>query len=95
MEEPEEPALDCHICGEAMRLARVVPKLGPHPELRSFRCGSCGEIRTIVVNGDDNQSTSPNKSNVNGQSGSPDDAGSLWPGEERVRVVCERARGSP
>jgi hypothetical protein len=29
-----------------MALARVLPKLGPYPELRTFRCETCGEVDT-------------------------------------------------
>ena len=29
-----------------MALARVLPKLGPYPELRTFRCEACGEVDT-------------------------------------------------
>jgi hypothetical protein len=54
MDEPaDRPSLDCHVCGKAMRLANVVPKLGPHPALHSFKCDNCGEVRTITINGDD------------------------------------------
>jgi hypothetical protein len=47
--------VDCDICGEAMRLAGVVPKLGPHPELRSFKCDNCDHVRTVVADDDDLQ----------------------------------------
>lgn len=32
-----------------MRLARVVPAVAGHPELRSFECRSCREVRTEAV----------------------------------------------
>jgi hypothetical protein len=32
-----------------MALARIVPKLGPYPELRSFKCRDCGEVETLTV----------------------------------------------
>jgi len=38
MAESDKPSLDCHVSGEAMRLVHVVPKFGPHHELRSFKC---------------------------------------------------------
>jgi len=31
-----------------MRLARVTPKLGPHPALLTFQCAECGEVFTRV-----------------------------------------------
>lgn len=39
----------CTVCGEAMKLARVVPKLGPHPELRTFKCEACRAVETRAV----------------------------------------------
>jgi hypothetical protein len=30
-----------------MTLARITPKIGPYPELHSFRCDSCQEVVTI------------------------------------------------
>ena len=34
----------CPGCGDAMRLARTVPKFGALPELLVFRCPSCNEV---------------------------------------------------
>jgi hypothetical protein len=39
----------CPHCGEPMRLARILPRLSVHPELRSFECRPCGEAVTEVV----------------------------------------------
>jgi len=51
------PNLDCPACGEAMSLARVTPKLGPHPDLFTFECGGCGEVLTTIgESGTDNSS---------------------------------------
>lgn len=36
----------CPRCGEPMKLARTVPKLGVLPELLVFRCPSCNEVET-------------------------------------------------
>ena len=44
-----ENAPKCPNCGQSMRLARVVPAVAGHPELRSFECGSCREVKTEVV----------------------------------------------
>ncbi len=40
------PTLACPNCGDFMRLARTVPKLGALPELLVFRCPSCNEVET-------------------------------------------------
>jgi hypothetical protein len=29
-----------------MTLARRIPKVGPHPELLTFRCDTCGHVMT-------------------------------------------------
>ncbi len=42
-------AVVCAACGGTMALARVVPKLGPHPELRTFRCEACRSVETRAV----------------------------------------------
>jgi hypothetical protein len=34
----------CPNCREPMRIGHVVPRLAGHPEIRSFQCGSCGEV---------------------------------------------------
>jgi len=36
----------CPACGGGMRLVHSVPRLGAHPELRSFRCTVCDEVVT-------------------------------------------------
>jgi hypothetical protein len=36
----------CPSCGGVMRLVHIVPRLGTHPELRSFRCSDCDEVVT-------------------------------------------------
>jgi hypothetical protein len=40
------PTASCPVCQGTMALAGVLPKLGPYPELRTFRCGTCGEVDT-------------------------------------------------
>ena len=32
-----------------MALVRVLPRTGPYPELRTFRCTPCGEVETKTV----------------------------------------------
>lgn len=41
------PAQSC--CGAPMTLVRIDPKVSSFPELRTFRCDICGDIRTIEV----------------------------------------------
>jgi transposase-like protein len=36
------PAPLCPHCGQPMRLARIVPRLGGLPELRTYECRACG-----------------------------------------------------
>ena len=44
-EQPTPPA--CPRCSQPMRLIRVTPKIGPLPELFTFKCLSCGHIDTM------------------------------------------------
>lgn len=37
----------CSRCGSAMQLTASLPKLGPHPELRTYRCPRCSHVDTI------------------------------------------------
>jgi hypothetical protein len=37
----------CSHCGHAMRVVRIIPKLGELPELLIFLCPSCAEIDTL------------------------------------------------
>jgi hypothetical protein len=57
MDDPDQPR-DCDICGHRMRTAYVLPKLGPHKELRSFKCDNCGDVRTVRINGDEEEGDS-------------------------------------
>jgi hypothetical protein len=43
------PVVDCPACGKLMRLAYVVPAFAAHAEIRSFKCDSCGEVRTTEI----------------------------------------------
>jgi uncharacterized Zn finger protein len=49
MSNQSTAAVLCPSCGGAMSLARVLPKFGPHPELRTFKCEACGEVDTRAV----------------------------------------------
>jgi hypothetical protein len=44
--EDDHKELVCPACGSGMRLVHIVPRLGAHPELRSFRCTVCDEVVT-------------------------------------------------
>ncbi len=39
----------CPHCGQPMRLARTVPRLGGLPELHTFECRPCGISLTAAV----------------------------------------------
>lgn len=45
--EREDDAPACATCGGPMSLVRVLPKLGGLPELRTFRCGDCGDTESF------------------------------------------------
>jgi hypothetical protein len=49
----------CPTCGGLMTLARVDPRLGKLPELRTYTCTACPDLRTIIVEAP--ASRSPNK----------------------------------
>jgi len=44
-------AATCHSCGGLMVVAYVIPKLGPHPEVRSFKCPACDAVEAHVTEG--------------------------------------------
>ena len=37
----------CAICGKAMELAYIEPKVASLAELHIFRCSACGDVRSI------------------------------------------------
>jgi hypothetical protein len=39
----------CTGCGQPMKLARVTPRFGGLPELRTFECRPCGSVITESV----------------------------------------------
>ena len=42
------PDLSCRVCrGQALELALTVPRVGPLPELRTYRCADCGHVVTV------------------------------------------------
>jgi hypothetical protein len=40
----------CPVCGGTMKLARVFPKFGSLPELRTYQCLCCDELLTAEGN---------------------------------------------
>ena len=52
MDKRRQPEADCDSCGNEMRLVYVLPKLGPHAEIHSFKCDDCGWIHTRVIEDD-------------------------------------------
>ena len=40
------PPPNCPKCQQLMSLGLVIPKVGVHPEIRSFKCRACGEVLT-------------------------------------------------
>ena len=45
--EGEEAYASCESCGSPMILERTTPKVGPFPELWTYRCGHCGDVHTV------------------------------------------------
>lgn len=43
--EPVSPACPCD--NSALELVGSTPRVGPYPELKTFRCNRCGEIVTV------------------------------------------------
>jgi len=43
----DEPEIICPTCSGAMKLVMTTPKLGGLPELLTFECVRCGDIRTL------------------------------------------------
>jgi hypothetical protein len=37
----------CACNGEALELVLTVPRVGPFPELRTYRCRDCGHVVTV------------------------------------------------
>jgi len=38
----------CSVCGGEIKCVRTVPKLGPHPELRTYQCRVCDAVETFA-----------------------------------------------
>jgi len=43
----DRPAPICPICGMAMVLVRVDPRVASFSELRAYRCFACGDVRAV------------------------------------------------
>lgn len=37
----------CRCDGAALELVSKTPRVGPYPELKTFRCSRCGEVVTV------------------------------------------------
>lgn len=50
-DEADGASPECAFCAtpRAMMLVRITPKLGAMPELRTFLCSECGDVRTQEV----------------------------------------------
>lgn len=44
---PETTPPACHCGGRALALVASTPRVGPYPELKTFRCTGCGAIVTV------------------------------------------------
>jgi hypothetical protein len=36
-------------CSEPMKLIKSIPRIGPYPELQTYRCERCHNVETIEV----------------------------------------------
>jgi hypothetical protein len=46
--EPGRP-ITRFCCGEPMKLITVIPRIGPNPEIQTYRCKRCQNVETIEV----------------------------------------------
>jgi hypothetical protein len=46
---PAHRPVSCDACGNAMKAVRSLPRVGPFPELVTFKCGHCGHLDTRPV----------------------------------------------
>jgi uncharacterized Zn finger protein len=44
---PKRAKAACGICGGTMKLHRVIPAAHIFPELKTFQCCECGNLRTV------------------------------------------------
>ncbi len=42
-----QPIQNCPSCGGTMNLAKIIPKLGGLPKLKTFQCVNCNDVITI------------------------------------------------
>jgi hypothetical protein len=45
-DRPRQPP-NCACNGEALELVVTAPRVGPFPELRTYRCPDCGHVVTV------------------------------------------------
>ena len=41
--------IDRFFCGEPMKLVKSIPRIGPYPELQTYRCERCHNVETIEL----------------------------------------------
>ena len=47
-DQQSRPTLPCRDCdGGALELVGTAPRVGPFPELRTYRCADCGHVVTV------------------------------------------------
>ena len=46
--EPRHP-ITRSCCVESMKLVNAIPRIGPYPELQTYRCERCHNVETIEV----------------------------------------------
>lgn len=49
LDQESTNTVSCPGCFGRMGLVRILPRTGPYPELRTFRCTPCGEVETRPV----------------------------------------------
>jgi transposase-like protein len=50
-EDEAKEVLACPSCGATMRLARITPKFGGLPKLKTFQCVGCNDVLTLEDEG--------------------------------------------
>jgi transposase-like protein len=60
----DRPAPICPICGTAMVLVRVDPRVASFSELRTYRCFACGDVRAVEQQKTDYVSAAGQRGNV-------------------------------
>src|ERR1700734_2429222 len=51
MDDQDKTPPPCTVCGSAMSFISAIPKVASLPELRTYRCPSCGIVSTKELSG--------------------------------------------